>query len=142
MTDAKSPSSARPDPPGPRQDLAQEAWQRAERRMVDLLGVGVAYRRRDGLILRANSAAIAILGLTRAAPADAAAGADEQLRPDPRFAWIRDDGSVCAEEDEPFARAIQSGENQGPIRLGLRRREDLVTWAVHQVLLVYEPDTG
>ncbi len=106
--------------------------------MVDLLGVGVAYRRRDGLILRANSAAIAILGLTRQALSGA--GADEQLRPDPNFAWIRDDGSVCAPEDEPFARAIQSGENQGPIRLGLRRREDLVTWAMHQVLLVYDPN--
>ncbi len=114
--------------------VVREVWQRAERRMVDLLGVGVAHRRIDGLVLQANPAAIAILGLQR----------DErgELRPNPALACLRDDGSPCPAEEEPFARAIASGENQGPIRMGLRRREDLVTWAMHQVLLVQHPVDG
>ncbi|MCA9626134.1 MAG: response regulator [Myxococcales bacterium] len=114
--------------------VVRAVWQRAERRMVDLLGVGVAHRRVDGLVLQANPAAIAILGLHRDEHGD--------LRPNPALPCLRDDGSHCPAEEEPFARAIATGENQGPIRVGLRRREDLVTWAMHQVLLVQHPVDG
>ncbi|MGE0325012.1 MAG: ATP-binding protein [Polyangiaceae bacterium] len=114
--------------------VVREVWQRAERRMVDLLGVGVAHRRVDGLVLQANPAAIAILGLHRDEHGD--------LRPNPELVCLRDDGSLCPAEEEPFAKAIETGENQGPIRMGLKRREDLVTWAMHQVLLVQHPVDG
>ena len=109
------------------------AWERAERRMVELFSVGVVRRERAGGYLSSNPAALEILGLSR--------DADGGLVEDRSAQVLRADGSPCPLEEQPFQRAMRMCENQGPITLGLRRGA-LVTWAMHQVIVVLGGDGG
>ena len=67
--------------------------------------------------------------------------ASGRLGPTAGSILLRADGSPCPEEEHPFLRAMQTRENQGPITLGLRR-DNLVTWAMHQVIVVTEANSG
>jgi PAS domain S-box-containing protein len=97
--------------------------ERLHQQIVESLPGGVAHIASNGAFITANSEALRFSGLTL----------DELTRrslPHFEVETIREDGSGCPMSEYPAALCIQTGKPQGPVTIGLRRKDGSVGWAV------------
>ncbi len=101
------------------------------RRILDAVPGGVVHVGLDGAIKSANAEAQRLLGLRF----------DELAK---RFIadWdpvtMNEDGAPCPVADYPVARALATGEPDGPRTIGVRRPDGVVTWAVFRAVPVHD----
>lgn len=88
-----------------------------DRLLLDLIQAGIVVHQATGEIIYANAKATELLGVAY----DSALGA---LITDPRWRFIREDGSVLPLEEFPVTRAITNGALVRNILLGLTRDSD------------------
>lgn len=104
-------------------------------RIVEAMPGGIVHVLIDGSIVTANPEALRILGLT----IDELTGRVVQ---DFDTATLREDGSPCPAEEYPVTKALVTGERQGPVTIGIRRRDGETSWAVFNAVAVRSPRTG
>jgi len=103
-------------------------------RLIELLPGGVVQVSKEGAIVSANAEALRILGL----------GYDELTRRYVRD-WepetIFEDGRPATAADYPVTKAMQTGNPQPALTLGLRRPNGDVCWAVYRAVALRDPET-
>ncbi|PRQ03239.1 Blue-light-activated protein [Enhygromyxa salina] len=110
-----------PDPGSHAEDpLSSEAVVQS---IVEAVPGGVVHVGADGEILNANPEALRVLGLSFNAITNKYA-ADFETE------TIHEDGSPCPIADYPVTKALQTGEAQPGLTLGVRRPDGEVSWAV------------
>ncbi|MEE3623361.1 EAL domain-containing protein [Nitrospirillum sp. BR 11752] len=119
-----APSLSRP-PAMPQPPSAEAALREAAQRyrfLLDHVPAGVMVRAADTRLRYANAAACRMLGLSE----DAILGSYE---PDPRWSFVREDGSPVPADELPGSLALQGRMDANNILLGLKRRgESSTTW--------------
>jgi len=117
---------------------ADQALRRSEdfnRRIIEGSPCGIVEVSLEGAILKANSVAQKVLGLTF----------DELSR---RFVagfesetfW--EDGSVCAGQDHPVSKCLATHQPQPATTLGVRRADGRMAWGIFTAIPVSDPETG
>ncbi len=89
--------------------------------VFDVMAEGVVVQNRAGEILSCNEAASSILGLS-----------DDQMRGrtsiDPRWRSVHEDGSDFPGSEHPAMRALQTGERQRNVVMGVHTPDGALTW--------------
>jgi two-component system, cell cycle sensor histidine kinase and response regulator CckA len=103
-------------------------------RIIEAVPGGVVHVGIDGAVQRANAEALRILGfrfddVTKRYIADW----------DP--VTLHEDGSPCPLEDYPVAKVLATGKPDGPITIGIRRPDGVISWAVFRAVPVRD-DAG
>ncbi|HVU02885.1 MAG TPA: ATP-binding protein [Polyangiaceae bacterium] len=104
-------------------------------RLIEALPGGVVHVAADGSILRANGAALQILGLSF----------DELSRKyvqDFETVTIFEDGSPAPASSYPVVLALATGQPQPATTLGVRRPDGEISWAVFRAIPVRDPETN
>ena len=115
---------------------AESALREAEERyrsVVESLAEGVALQGADGTIYAANSAAEAILGLTR----DQMSG---RTSLDPRWRAIHEDGSPFPGATHPAVAALASGLPASDVVMGVHKPDGRLTWVSINSRPLIRPD--
>ena len=105
------------------------------RRIIEAAPCGIVQVSLDGAILKANSVAQDVLGLTF----------EEHSR---RYAvgfesetfW--EDGSVCALQDHPVSKCLAIHQPQPATTIGVRRADGRMAWVIITAFPVSDPETG
>lgn len=97
------------------------------------LAEGVLLQDADARILECNAAAERILGLTR----DQMTG---RTALDPRWCWVREDGSAFPGEEHPSVVTLRTGESQRNVVVGVHKPNGSRTWITINSEAVRRPD--
>jgi PAS domain S-box-containing protein len=97
------------------------------------LAEGVLLQDADARILECNAAAERILGL----PRDQMAG---RTALDPRWCWVREDGSAFPGEEHPSVVTLRTGESQRNVVMGVHKPNGTRTWITINSEAVRRPD--
>jgi len=115
-------------------EAALSESQELNERLIEALPGGVVHVAKDGSILRANSEALRILGLSY----------DEIARryiTDFTTSTVFEDGSPADVHDYPVAKAMVSGLPQPALTLGVTKPNAEVSWAVFRAVPTRDPAT-
>ena len=102
--------------------------------ILEAVPAGVVHVGPDGRVLRANQAALEILGLR-----------DDQLSKllveDFATVTLHEDGSPCPIEDYPVSRVLRTGQTTPPVTIGIRHPDGHVHWAIFRAVPLSENGT-
>ena len=107
---------------------------RLNQQIIEAIPGGVVHISPDGRVYRANGAAVAILGLPH----------DELTRrsvQDFAGATFYEDGSPCQVDDYPVTECLRTGQRAGPLTIGVRRPDGLISWAVFTAIPMIDHKT-
>lgn len=118
--------------------LAEEALKRSEefnRRIIEAIPGGVVHVSRDGRIVNSNAEGARLMGM----------GIDQLTEKSltdfgPTTIW--EDGSPCPPEEYPESKAIQTGESQSAVTIGVRRPDGDICWAIYRAVPTRDPLSG
>jgi PAS domain S-box-containing protein len=94
--------------------------------ILEALPAGLMRVSADGRVLFVNRTARTFLGTA----GEAALG---QRYSDVWWAWVREDGTVLAPDESPVHHCLTSGQPQGPVTIGVRRRDGQLRWGTFDV---------
>ena len=121
-----------------RQRAADQALRVSEdfnRRIIEGVPCGIIQVSLEGAILKANSVAQNVLGLTF----------DELSRrfvADFESETFWEDGSVCAAQDHPVSKCLATHQPQPATTIGVRRADGRMAWGIFTAIPVSDPETG
>ncbi|HVY29140.1 MAG TPA: ATP-binding protein [Polyangiaceae bacterium] len=103
-------------------------------RLIEALPGGVVEVGKDGSILNANAEAMRILGLSYDA-------LTKRVVADFESETIFEDGRPAPIAEYPVVRALATGQPQGAVTLGIRRKDQETSWAVYRAVATRDPAT-
>lgn len=117
---------------------AEEALLRSEeynRRIIEAIPGGVVQINREGRIVGANAEAPRLMGMSM-----------DELLSRTIFDFAQDtiweNGDPCPPEQYPEWKALQTGEAQPPVTIGVRKPNGETCWAIYQAVPHRDPHTG
>ncbi len=118
-----------------RADQALRASEELNRRIIEAVPCGLVVVSREGAILKANTVAQDILGLSF----------DELTKRfvsdfEPETFW--ENGTACPVEDYPVSKCLATWQPQPATTIGVRRPDGQVSWAIFTAIPFSEPETG
>jgi len=120
-----------------RKHLEDELRQAEEfsRQIVDTMPAGLVHIAADGRILRANSHAQSLLGLTMDR-------LSQRFVADFDTETIREDGTPYPASEYPVTKALATGKPQPPATIGVRRPNGTTSWAVFTATPLHDATTS
>ena len=118
-----------------RADQALRLSEDFNRRIIEGVPCGIVQVSLEGAVLKANSVAQKVLGLTFDELSQRfVAGFESETF------W--EDGSVCAAQDHAVSKCLATHQPQPPTTIGVRRADGRMAWGIFTAMPVSDPETG
>ncbi len=117
-----------------RAEIALEESESLNRRILEAVPGGILHVDASRVIAQANEQARRTLGLR--ANEIGSVGLDDFAD---RTIW--EDGTPCTVDAHPASRCLETGKRQPPVTIGVRRRDNSISWAVYTAIPLFDPES-